>query len=173
MHIALIDKAKVNERIDAEEVRLISEDGEQLGIVALEDALTRAEDVGLDLMEVSPNTKPPVCRIVNFGKLKYEKKKKIQISKKKQHVIKVKEIRLRPKIGDHDFDTKVNNMGRKFIQDGFKLKVTIMFRGREMSRIDLGEDLLNRVADALEDIAEPEGKTDLEGRRISVYFTAF
>ena len=76
MHIALIDKAKVNERIDAEEVRLISEDGEQLGIVALEDALTRAEDVGLDLMEVSPNTKPPVCRIVNFGKLKYEKKKK-------------------------------------------------------------------------------------------------
>ena len=161
MHIALIDKAKVNEKIDAEEVRLISEDGEQLGIVALEDALTRAEDVGLDLMEVSPNTKPPVCRIVNFGKLKYEKKKKIQISKKKQHVIKVKEIRLRPKIGDHDFDTKVNNMGRKFLKEGFKLKVTIMFRGREMSRIDLGEDLLNRVADALEDIAEPEGKTDL------------
>ena len=173
MHIALIDKAKVNERIDAEEVRLISEDGEQLGIVALEDALTRAEDVGLDLMEVSPNTKPPVCRIVNFGKLKYEKKKKIQISKKKQHVIKVKEIRLRPKIGDHDFETKVNNMGRKFLKEGFKLKVTIMFRGREMSRIDLGEDLLNRVADALEDIDEPEGKTDLEGRRISVYFTAF
>ena len=173
MHIALIDKAKVNERIDAEEVRLISEDGEQLGIVALEDALTRAEDVGLDLMEVSPNTKPPVCRIVNFGKLKYEKKKKIQISKKKQHVIKVKEIRLRPKIGDHDFETKVNNMGRKFLQEGFKLKVTIMFRGREMSRIALGEDLLNRVADALDDIAEPEGKTDLEGSRISVYFTAF
>ena len=155
MHIALIDRAKVNERIVAEEVRLISEDGEQLGIVALEDAMKRAEDVRLDLMEVSPNSKPPVCRIVNFGKLKYEKKKKIQNSKKKQHVIKVKEIRLRPKIGDHDFDTKVNNMGRKFIQDGFKLKVTIMFRGREMSRIDLGEDLLNRVADALEDIAVP------------------
>jgi len=131
MHIALIDKAKVNERIVAEEVRLISEDGEQLGIVALEDALKRADDVGLDLMEVSPNTKPPVCRIVNFGKLKYEKKKKIQISKKKQHVIKVKEIRLRPKIGDHDFDTKVNNMGRKFLKEGFKLKVTIMFRGRK------------------------------------------
>ena len=86
--------------------------------------------------------------------------------------IKVKEIRLRPKIGDHDFDTKVNNMGRKFLKEGFKLKVTIMFRGREISRLDLGEDLLNRVADALEDIAEPEGKTDLEGRRISVYFNA-
>ena len=138
----------------------------------MEDAMKRAEDVGLDLMDVSPNSNPPGCRIVNFGKLKYEKKKKIQISKKKQHVIKVKEIRLRPKIGDHDFETKVNNMGRKFIQEGFKLKVTIMFRGREMSRIDLGEDLLNRVADALEDIGEPEGKTDLEGRRISVYFTA-
>jgi len=110
--------------------------------------------------------------VCDFDELKYQKKKKIQISKKKQHVIKIKEIRLRPKIGDHDFETKVNNMGRKFIQEGFKLKVTIMFRGREMSRIDLGEDLLNRVADALEDIAEPEGKTDLEGRRISVYFTA-
>ena len=143
-----------------------------MGIVALEDAMRQAEDVGLDLMEVSPNSDPPVCRIVNFGKLKYEKKKKIQISKKKQHVIKVKEIRLRPKIGDHDFDIKINNMGRKFLKGGFKLKVTIMFRGREMSRIDLGEDLLNRVADALEDIAEPEGKTDLEGRRVSVYFTA-
>ncbi|MCS5651838.1 MAG: translation initiation factor IF-3 [Candidatus Marinimicrobia bacterium] len=170
--MALIDKAKINERIDATEVRLISEDGEQLGIVSIEDAMNRADDVGLDLMEVSPNTDPPVCRIVNFGKLKYEKKKKIQISKKKQHVIKVKEIRLRPKIGDHDFDTKVNNMGRKFLKEGFKLKVTIMFRGREISRLDLGEDLLNRVADALEDIAEPEGKTDLEGRRISVYFNA-
>ena len=108
--------------------------------MAIEDAMKRADDVGLDLMEVSPNSKPPVCRIVNFGKLKYEKKKKIQNSKKKQHVIKVKEIRLRPKIGDHDFDTKVNNMGRKFLKEGFKLKVTIMFRGREMSRIDLGED---------------------------------
>ena len=170
--IALIDKAKINERIDATEVRLISEDGEQLGIVSIEDAMKRADDVGLDLMEVSPNTDPPVCRIVNFGKLKYEKKKKIQTSRKKQHVIKVKEIRLRPKIGDHDFDTKVNNMGRKFLKEGFKLKVTIMFRGREISRLDLGEDLLNRVADALEDIAEPEGKTDLEGRRISVYFNA-
>ena len=103
----------------------------------MEDAMKRAEDGGLDLMEVSPNSKPPVCRIVNFGKLKYEKKKKIQNSKKKQHVIKVKEIRLRPKIGDHDFDTKVNNMGRKFIQDVYKLKVTIMFRGREIIRIYL------------------------------------
>lgn len=143
-----------------------------MGIVSIDDAMERADDVGLDLMEVSPNTNPPVCRIVNFGKLKYEKKKKIQISKKKQHVVKVKEIRLRPKIGDHDFDNKVNNMGRKFLKEGFKLKVTIMFRGREISRLDLGEDLLNRVADALEDIAEPEGKTDLEGRRISVYFNA-
>ncbi len=141
-----------------------------MGIVSIDDAMERADDVGLDLMEVSPNTKPPVCRIVNFGKLKYEKKKKIQISKKKQHVVKVKEIRLRPKIGDHDFDNKVKNMGRKFLKEGFKLKVTIMFRGREISRLDLGEDLLNRVADALEDIAEPEGKTDL-GRK--TYFCIF
>ena len=135
-----------------------------------ENALEMAQDDGLDLMEVSPNSEPPVCRIVNYGKLKYEEKKKIQINKKKQHVIKVKEIRLRPRIDDHDLETKVSR-GRKFLEDGCKLKVTLMFRGREMSRTDLGVDVLNRVIEMLSDIAEVEKHGELEGRRQTIVLT--
>ena len=142
-------------------------DGEQLGVVLTSDALDRAEESGLDLMEVAPNSDPPVCKILNYGKLKYEEKKKLQNSKKKQHVIKVKEIRFRPRIGDHDLMTKVN-MGRKFLNEGFKLKVTLMFRGRELSRVDLGIDVMNRVLEKLSDVAEIEKDNPLEGRRMSV-----
>ena len=142
-------------------------DGEQLGVVLTSDALDRAEESGLDLMEVAPNSDPPVCKILNYGKLKYEEKKKLQNSKKKQHVIKVKEIRFRPRIGDHDLMTKVN-MGRKFLNEGFKLKITLMFRGRELSRVDLGKDVMNRVLEKLSDVAEIEKDNPLEGRRMSV-----
>ncbi len=142
-------------------------DGEQLGVVLTSDALDRAEESGLDLMEVAPNSDPPVCKILNYGKLKYEEKKKLQNSKKKQHVIKVKEIRFRPRIGDHDLMTKVN-MGRKFLNEGFKLKITLMFRGRELSRVDLGTDVMNRVLEKLSDVAEIEKDNPLEGRRMSV-----
>ena len=142
-------------------------DGEQLGGVLTSDALDRAEEYGLDLMEVAPNSDPPVCKIVNYGKLKYEEKKKLQNSKKKQHVIKVKEIRFRPRIGEHDLMTKVN-MGRKFLDEGFKLKITLMFRGRELARIDLGKDVMNKVLEKLSDVAEIEKDNPLEGRRMSV-----
>ena len=142
-------------------------DGEQLGVVLTSDALDRAEEYGLDLMEVAPNSDPPVCKIVNYGKLKYEEKKKLQNSKKKQHVIKVKEIRFRPRIGDHDLMTKVN-MGRKFLDEGFKLKITLMFRGRELARVDLGKDVMNKVLEKLSDVAEIEKDNPLEGRRMSV-----
>ena len=142
-------------------------DGEQLGVVLTSDALDRAEEFGLDLMEVAPNSDPPVCKIVNYGKLKYEEKKKLQNSKKKQHVIKVKEIRFRPRIGEHDLMTKVN-MGRKFLNEGFKLKITLMFRGRELARIDLGKDVMNKVLEKLSDVAEIEKDNPLEGRRMSV-----
>ena len=142
-------------------------DGEQLGVVLTSDALDRAEESGLDLMEVATNSDPPVCKILNYGKLKYEEKKKLQKSKKKQHVIKVKEIRFRPRIGDHDLMTKVN-MGRKFLNEGFKLKITLMFRGRELSRVDLGKDVMNRVLEKLSDVAEIEKDNPLEGRRMSV-----
>ena len=139
--------------------------------MSTDDALTMAQDIGLDLMEVSPNSDPPVCRILNYGKLKYEEKKKIQINKKKQHVIKIKEIRLRPRIEDHDLMTKLN-MGKKFLSDGCKLKITLIFRGRELSRIDLGEIVMNRVLEELAGIAEVEKDIPLEGRRMSVILTS-
>jgi translation initiation factor IF-3 len=149
---------------------LISETGEQLGIVPIEDAIVRAEDVNLDLVEVGGNSNPPVCKLLNFGKIKYEQKKKAHQSKKKQHVIKVKEIRVRPSIGEHDLMTKVNQ-GRKFLLEGNKLKVTIMFRGRELSRVDLGMEVLERIVEMLDDISEIEKQTDLEGRRMNVVLT--
>ena len=150
---------------------MISEDGEQLGVVTIEVALQKAEDAGLDLMEVAPDAKPPVCKIVDHGKLKYEEKKKQQQSKKKQHIVKVKEIRLRPRIEDHDLMTKLNH-GRKFLQDGAKLKVTLMFRGRELSRIDLGKIVMERVLEELADVAEVEKDIPLEGRRMSMILNA-
>ena len=162
---------RLNNEIKADEVRLISERGEQLGVVTTEVALNKARDVGLDLIEVAPNAKPPVCKILDHGKLKYEEKKRQQISKKKQHVIKVKEIRLRPQIDEHDLMTKLNQ-GRKFLTDGAKLKVTLMFRGREMSRVDLGKVVMERVLKELADVAEVEKDIPLEGRRMSMILNA-
>jgi translation initiation factor IF-3 len=150
---------------------LIGHDGEQFGIVSLEVALEKSQDIGLDLMEVSPNAKPPVCKILDHGKLKYEEKKKQQINKKKQHVIKLKEIRLRPRIEEHDLMTKLNH-GRKFLSEGAKLKVTLMFRGRELARIDLGKLVMNRVLEELADVAEVEKDIPLEGRRMSMILNA-
>ena len=152
-------------------MRLISENGEQLGVVSVEVAIEKAKNVGLDLIEVAPNSKPPVCRILDYGKLRYEEKKRQQLSKKKQHIIKIKEIRLRPQIDDHDLLTKLNQ-GRKFLLEGAKLKVTLMFRGREMSRVDLGKIVMERVLEELSDVAEVEKDIPLEGRRMSMILNA-
>lgn len=152
-------------------MRLISDSGEQLGVVSIEVAIDKAKEVGLDLIEVAPNSKPPVCRILDYGKLRYEEKKRQQLSKKKQHIIKIKEIRLRPQIDDHDLFTKLNQ-GRKFLLDGAKLKVTLMFRGREMSRVDLGKIVMERVLEELSDVAEVEKDIPLEGRRMSMILNA-
>jgi len=135
-----------------------------------EDAIARAMDVGQDLIEVAPNAKPPVAKILNYGKLKYEEKKKAQASKKKQHVVKIKELRVRPRIDDHDLMTKVNR-GRQFISDGCKLKITLMYRGREMSRLDLGLDVLDRIINLFSDIAVVEKHGELEGRRQTIILT--
>ena len=142
-----------------------------MGVVPIQKALEKAQSLGLDLLEVSPNTKPSVCKIVDYGKLKYEAKKKKQLSKKKQHVVKVKEIRLRPRIDEHDLQTKLG-LGRKFLSNGAKLKVTLMFRGRELSRIDLGKLVMDRVIEELTDIAEVEKNIPLEGRRMSIILNA-
>ena len=171
MLIAKKQKQRLNNEITADEIRLISEKGEQLGIVSLEAALEQTRESGLDLIEIAPNGRPPVCKMVDYGKLKYEKKKKQQQSKKKQHVIKIKEIRLRPRIEEHDLMNKLNQ-GRKFLSNGAKLKVTLMFRGRELSRIDLGRNVMERVLEELADIAEVEKDIPLEGRRMSIILNA-
>jgi translation initiation factor IF-3 len=138
--------------------------------MSLENAIARAQEVGQDLIEVSPNAKPPVAKILNYGKLKYEEKKKAHANKKKQHVVKIKELRVRPRIDDHDLLTKVNR-GRKFLSDGCKLKVTLMYRGRELSRLDLGVVVLSRVIEMLSDIAVVEKHGSLEGRRQTIVLT--
>ena len=123
--------------------------------------------MGLDLVEISPNVDPPVCKILDFGKYQYERQKKKKINKKKQHVVQVKEIRIRPNTGDHDLLTKLNK-AQKFIANGAKIKVTVMFRGREMSRKEAGIDLLQRVTDILDDVAKIDKEASMEGRRMSI-----
>jgi len=146
---------------------LIDEKGKQAGVVTIQDAIEKAERVGLDLVEISPNVDPPVCKILDFGKYLYEKQKQKKINKKKQHVIQVKEIRLRPNTGDHDLLTKLNK-AQKFVASGAKLKITVMFRGREMSRKEVGMELLKRVTDILDDVAKIDKEASMEGRRMSI-----
>ena len=132
-----------------------------------QDALYKAEQAGLDLVEISPNVDPPVCKILDYGKYQYELQKQKKINKKKQHVVQVKEIRIRPNTGDHDLLTKLNK-AQKFIASGAKLKITVMFRGREMARKEVGLELLNRVTSILEDVAKIDKKASVEGRRMSI-----
>jgi len=136
-----------------------------LGILSTSEAIRRALAAGLDLVEVAPNANPPVCRIMDFGKYKYEQSKKEKESKKKQHIITVKEIRLRPKTDQHDLNTKINH-ARKFLEQRNKVKFTIIFRGREMAYQDFGKQLMKRVSEMLSDIAKPDGEVKMEGRRM-------
>ena len=158
---------RINEQIKSDTVRLISNDGDQLGVVSLQDALNKADNVGLDLVEISPNTNPPVCKILDYGKYIYEKQKLEKKNKKKQHVIHVKEIRVRPNTGDHDLLTKLSR-AKKFLEAEDKVKITVMYRGREMARQDMGVDTLNRVVDILDDFAEIDKQANMEGRRLSL-----
>ena len=129
--------------------------------------MIRAENTGLDLVEISENSSPPVCKILDFGKYRYELQKQEKINKKKQHVVQLKEIRIRPNTGDHDLITKLNK-AQKFIASGAKLKITVMFRGREMARKEAGMDLLKRVTNILEDVAKIDKEASMEGRRMSI-----
>lgn len=158
---------RINEQIKTDTVRLISNEGDQLGVVSLQDALNKADNVGLDLVEISPNTNPPVCKILDYGKYVYEKQKLEKKNKKKQHVIHVKEIRVRPNTGDHDLLTKLSR-AKKFLEAGDKVKITVMYRGREMARQDMGVDTLNRVVTILDDFAEIDKQANMEGRRLSL-----
>ena len=133
----------------------------------MQEALNKADNVGLDLVEISPNTNPPVCKILDYGKYVYEKQKLDKKNKKKQHVIHVKEIRVRPNTGDHDLLTKLSR-AKKFLEAGDKVKITVMYRGREMARQDMGVDTLNRVVDILDEFAEIDKQANMEGRRLSL-----
>ena len=146
-------------------MRLIGHDGANLGVVDREVALKKAEEVGLDLVEISPNADPPVCKILDFGKYKYEEQKKKNEARKKQKVIEVKEIKLRPNIDDHDYDVKMRAM-RRFLEEGDKVKVTLRFRGREMAHVELGHQLLQRVKADFEADAKCEQEPRSEGRQI-------
>ena len=157
----------INEQIRANKVQVIDDLGEKKGIMDLDYALDLAYDKKLDLVLVAPNSEPPVCKIMNYGKYKFEQAKKEKEAKKKQKVYELKEIRITPNIEQHDFEFKVKNT-RKFLEDGNKVKVTVRFRGRELNYIKLGEDNLKRFAEALEDIAVPEKKAVLEGKNMFI-----
>ncbi|MDY2684756.1 MAG: translation initiation factor IF-3 [Selenomonadaceae bacterium] len=161
------DSLRINEQIHIREVRVTSASGEQLGIMPTRDALRMAEEQHLDLVEVAPKAKPPVCRIMDFGKYRYEQQKREKEARKKQKVINIKEVKLRPNIEQHDFDVKVKNAVR-FLGEGNKVKVTIMFRGRELSHPELGRELLARVADTLGDGVSIERHAKLEGKNMSM-----
>ncbi len=156
---------QVNEEIRGKEVRVVSESGEQLGIMTVRDALRMATENGLDLVKVAPNAEPPVCRIMDYGKFKYEQSKLDKEAKKKQTIISIKEIKMRPNIEDHDFLVKMKNVS-KFLEDGDKVKLTIMFRGREISHPQLGEQLLVNVAEIVKEIATVEKSAKLEGKNM-------
>lgn len=156
---------RVNEDISVEEVRLIDEDGEMQGVVKTSEAIQRAADSGLDLVEVSPNASPPVCKILDYGKYKYEQQKKAAEARKKQKTIDVKEIKIRPGIEEHDYNVKMRN-ARRFLEDGNKVKVTMRFRGREMAHQNIGRDLLERMKNELAEISKVDLEPKMEGRQI-------
>ena len=159
------DNLKINEEIRAREVRVNSASGESLGIMSLREALQLATEQQLDLVEVAPTAKPPVCKIMDFGKYRYEQQKREKEAKKKQKVVTVKEVKLRPNIEQHDFNVKLKNALR-FIEDGDKVKVTIMFRGRELSHPDLGKQILIKMAEELKELVVVEREPKLEGKNM-------
>jgi len=161
----------VNYGIKVKEVRVVAADGEQLGILDTRDAIRRAEEQGLDLVEVAPTAKPPVCRIMDFGKYKYELAKKAHESKKHQTVIVVKEIKLRPRTDEHDVQFKMNNI-KRFLADGHKVKVSIMFRGREMAHIPLGKAVIDRIINDLQNETVVEQPPRMEGRNMTLLLGA-
>jgi translation initiation factor IF-3 len=148
-------------------VRVIGDDGQQLGVLSIEDALAQAEAKGLDLVEVAPTARPPVVKIMDYGKFKFEEAKAARAAKKKQHVIQIKEVKFRPGIDDHDFDFKTRH-AREFLKEGNKVKVTMMFRGRQMARPDMGKAVLDRVAETLADVGKIEFEARLEGRNMTM-----
>ena len=156
---------RVNDRIRVPEIRLIGADGDNVGVVSPERGMELADEAGLDLVEISPNASPPVCKIMDFGKFKYEQQKRESEARKKQKTIDVKEVKFRPNTDVHDYDVKMRNVTR-FLEGGDKVKVTLRFRGREMAHQNLGRDLLERVADDIQELGKVETMPKMEGRQM-------
>lgn len=161
------DGVRRNELIHAREVRVIGTEGEQLGILQRNEAIAMAREIGCDLVEVSSNATPPVCRIMDYGKFKYEQQKKKQDAKKRQAVVQVKEIKVRPKTDEHDYETKLKHI-RSFLEDGDRCKVTVFFRGREIVHKDRGIEILERIVKDLEDVGKVEQEPRAEGRTLQM-----
>ena len=160
-------RIRVNNRIYADEVRLISQNKEQVGVVSVKQALQLAQEAGLDLVEISPKAKPPVCKIIDYGKYKYEIQKKASQAKKKQKIITLKELKMRPSTDKHDYDFKMKN-AKKFISKGDKVKFTIRFKGREMDYMKAAYDLVDKIITDTKDISKVEQKAKLEGRQMTL-----
>ena len=163
-------RVRVNRQIRISPLRVIGADGSQLGILEVDAALRMAEELGLDLVEVAPTARPPVVRIMDYGKYKFEMAKQARVAKKKQHVIELKEVKYRPGIDDHDFDTKTRH-ARRFLEEKNKVKVTMMFRGRQVTHPELGQAVLERVATSLADIGKVESAGRLEGKSMTMILT--
>lgn len=168
--IAAEKRNRVNDEILAESVRLISESGEQVGIVSRSEALSAAEEAGLDLVEISPNTEPPVCRLMDYGKYLFQQNKRRAAARKKQANVQVKEIKFRPGTEEADYQTKLRNL-KRFLTHGDKTKVTLWFRGREMRHQEIGAQILQRVEADLQELAKVEQYPKMEGRRLSMVLT--
>ena len=163
--------ARINDKITAREVRVIDENGEMLGVMSVPKGISLAEDAGLDLVEVSPNASPPVCKILDYGKYKYEQQKKASEAKKKQKVVDVKEVKIRPATEKHDYDVKMRN-ARRFLEKGDKVKITMRFRGREMANQQAGLDMLHKMRDELADISKVDAAPKMEGRQMMMLLSA-
>ncbi|MGC8873370.1 MAG: translation initiation factor IF-3 [Chloroflexia bacterium] len=164
------ERLRINTRIRAREVLLIGADGRRIGVKPLQEALSIAAAEGMDLVEVDPVAEPPVCRLLDYGKFRYEQAKKERAARKKQRTVDIKEVRLRPKIGEHDLQIKIR-AARRFLEEGNRVKVTLRFRGRESAHTDIAEDLLKQVATMLEDVAEVEESPASTGRDMTILLT--
>ena len=160
-------RVRINEQIRISPIRLISDDGEQIGIISLDDARERAEETGLDLVEVAPEARPPVVKLMDYGKYKYEEARAAREAKKKQHHIHVKEVKFRPSIEEHDYEFKLRH-ARRFLEEGNKVKLTMMFRGRQVTHPELGREVLKRLVADLEDVGKVEQSPSFEGRVMSM-----
>ncbi len=165
------DGTRINEQIRAPQIRLIGASGEMIGVVTVPEALRAAEAAGLDLVEISPNADPPVCKILDYGKYKYEQQKKAAEARKNQKIVDIKEIKIRPTIGDHDYGVKLRS-ARRFLEEGDKVKITLRLRGREMAHQDLAMEVLQRMKKDLADLSKVEQEPKMEGRQAIMVLTS-